>query len=62
MKTTIKYELILKTTGNPWCKFDEYKDKEDPNIDKYAKAFKRMKFNEGVKIVTVTTTREEVYL
>lgn len=59
MKTSTKYELKSKTKGFGWKTFDTYKDRNDPAIEKYTKALKGMRFNDGVKLVTITTTKTE---
>ena len=60
MTVTYKYELRFKTTGFPWKVFDTYGSKDDPEIKKYADMLNKTKFNGGVKLIEIKTTRAEI--
>ena len=59
---SFKYELKFKTTGLPWKIFDTYKSKDCSELKKYHKKLSQLKFNEGVKVIEVNTTRKEINL
>ena len=56
----VKYELQFKTVGCRWKVFDTYSSKGDEDLRKYANALSVMKFNDGVRLIKVETSREEV--
>lgn len=56
----IKYELKFKTKGLAWKVFNTYKTADDPDIEKYSRLLRNMRFNDGVKLIKVETIREEV--
>lgn len=62
MKTSTKYELKFKQRGHGWRTFDSYTDKSDPAIKEFSQGLKSKKFVESVKLVTVTTVREDEFL
>ena len=55
-----KYELRFKTIGFPWKVFDTYKTKKDPELKKYHDMLNKTKFNDGVKVIEIITTRSEI--
>jgi len=57
-----EYELRFKTTGFPWKVFDTYKTINDPELKKYHGMLRKTKFNNGVEIIKIETTRTKVVL
>jgi hypothetical protein len=55
-----RQELRFRTVGFPWRVFDTYKTKEDPELKKYHDMLSNTKFNGGVKVIEIGTTRKEV--
>lgn len=62
MKKSTKYELKIKQRGHGWRVYNTYTDKNDPVINAVTHLFKSRSYVESVKLVTVTTTREDEYL
>jgi len=54
----IKYELSYKIKGGSWKVFDKYKDVLDPDIKKYYNLLAGQKYNDGVRVIKIKTTRE----
>jgi hypothetical protein len=57
-----KYELKFKTAGFPWKVFDTYKTINDLELKKYHDLLNKTKFNDGVEIIKIETTRTKVVL
>lgn len=62
MITNTTYELRFKTMGYPWKVFDTYKSKDDPQLVIYHNLLAKTKFNGGVKVVEIKTTRATIDL
>lgn len=58
----VKYELKFRVVGFPWKVFDTYNDKSDPELSKYHSLLKQSRFNDGVKVIKIVTTRTEIKL
>lgn len=61
-KMSVKYELKFRVTGFPWKVFDTYTEKDNSELKKYYSLLKQSKFNDGVKVIKITTTRTEIDL
>ena len=57
---SVNYELGYKIKGGNWKVFDSYKDLLDPDIKKYYNLLAGQKYNDGVRVVKIKTTRELV--
>lgn len=62
MKDQVRYELMFRITGFNWRGFDTYNEKDSPELKKYFNMLNKQKFNDGVKIIKIQTTREEVFI
>tara|TARA_R110000803_G_scaffold176264_1_gene238729 strand:+ start:1444 stop:1641 length:198 start_codon:yes stop_codon:yes gene_type:complete len=59
---SVKHELRFKVKGFPWKVFDTYTDRNDPDLEKYYHMLSNTKFNDGVKVIRITTMRTEIIM